>query len=396
MLLAHKIALNPNAAQRDYFARAAGTARFAYNWALAEWKRQYRTGEKPNDTALRRQLNAIKREQFPWMFDVTKCAAQEAIIDVASAFRAFFEKRGRYPRFKRKDGKASFCAANEVGTFRCEGKRIKLPVIGWIKMREALRFSGLLKRVTISREGDRWFAAVMVETDDVKPVNQLLPVVGVDLGVTMLAMLSTGEAEEGPKSHTAALKRLRRANKALARKRRFSANWRKAKHHLARVHTRIANVRRDATHKLTTRLAKKFKVIGIEDLNVKGMASNRCLSRSVMDGGFFEFRRQLNYKTQRYGSRLVVANRWFPSSKTCSCCGVVKETLALSQRTFHCDECGFEAPRDFNAALNLAKLAASSAVSACGELRSGPVRKSRVKRGSVKQEESPTALPVVA
>src|SRR5215469_5236088 len=117
MLLAHKIALNPNAAQRDYFARAAGTARFAYNWALAEWKRQYRTGEKPNDTALRRQLNAIKREQFPWMFDVTKCAAQEAIIDVASAFRAFFEKRGRYPRFKRKDGKASFCAANEVGTF---------------------------------------------------------------------------------------------------------------------------------------------------------------------------------------------------------------------------------------------------------------------------------------
>jgi putative transposase len=327
------------------------------------------------------------------MFDVTKCAAQEAIIDLGTAFRAFFEKRGRYPRFKRKNDRPSFCAANEAGTFRCDGKRIKLPVIGWIKMREAVRFAGPLKRVTVSRDGERWFASIMVETDDVKPVIQPEPVVGVDLGVTTLATLSTGEAIEGPKSHTAALKRLRRANKALARKRRFSANWRKQKSRLARIHARVANVRRDATHKLTTRLVKTFRVSGIEDLNVKGMASNRCLSRAVMDGGFFEFRRQMNYKTRLYGSRLVIANRWYPSSKTCSCCGVVKETLALSQRTFHCDECGFEAPRDVNAALNLARLAASSAaVSACGEPRSGAGRKPRVKRGSAKQEENPTLL----
>jgi putative transposase len=325
------------------------------------------------------------------MFDVTKCAAQEAIIDLASAFRAFFEKRGRYPRFKRKDGKASFCAANGAGTFRSDGKRIKLPVIGWIKMREAVRFSGPLKRVRVCREGDRWFAAVTVETDDVKPVVQPEPVVGVDLGVTTLATLSVGPPIPGPKSHTAALKRLRRANKALARKRRFSANWCKAKRRLSRVHAGIANIRHDATHKLTTYLAKTFKVIGIENLNVKGMASNRCLSRAIMDGGFFEFRRQLNYKTRLYGSRLVTADRWFASSKTCSCCGVLKETLDLSQRTFHCDNCGFEASRDLNAALNLARLAASSAVTVCGELRSGPVRKSRVKRGSVKQEENATA-----
>src|SRR5215471_6510257 len=118
MLLAHKIALDPNAAQRLYFARAAGTARFAYNWALAEWQKQYKAGGKPSEVSLRRQLNAVKREQFPWMFDVTKCAVQEAIIDLGSSFRAFFEKRGRYPRFKRKDDKASFCAANEAGRFR--------------------------------------------------------------------------------------------------------------------------------------------------------------------------------------------------------------------------------------------------------------------------------------
>ena len=391
MLLAHKIALDPNVAQRIYFAQAAGTARFAYNWALAEWKRQYKAGEKPNDVGLRRQLNAIKRAQFPWMFDVTKCAVQEAIIDLGTAFRAFFEKRGRYPRFKRKNDQPSFCAANEVGTFRTDGKRIKLPVIGWVRMREEVRFSGPLKRVTVSRDGDRWFASIMVETDDVKPVVQPEPVVGVDLGVTTLATLSTGETIEGPKSHTAALKRLRRANKALACKRRFSANWRKQKSRLARIHARITNVRRDATHKLTTRLANTYKTIGIEDLNVKGMASNRHLSRAVMDGGFFEFRRQLAYKTRFYGSRLVVANRWYPSSKTCSCCGVIKETLALSQRIFHCDDCGFEAPRDLNAALNLARLAASSAVTACGEPRSGAGRKPRVKRGSAKQEEKPMA-----
>jgi putative transposase len=135
------------------------------------------------------------------------------------------------------------------------------------------------------------------------------------------------------------------------------------------------------------RQSKTYRTIGIEDLNVRGMAANHCLARSIMDGGFFELRRQLEYKSKLYGSRIVVAGRFYPSSKTCSCCGVIKETLALSQRTFACDDCGFEADRDHNAALNLARLAASSAVAACGEPRSGTSRKARVKRGSVKQEE---------
>jgi putative transposase len=391
MLLAHKIALDPNVVQRVYFARAAGTARFAYNWALAEWKRQYKAGEKPNATALRRQLNAIKRAQFPWMYDVTKAAVQEAIIDLGTAFRAFFEKRGKYPRFKSKQGCASFCAANEAGTFRAEGRRIKLPVVGWVRMREAVRFFGPLKRATVSLEGDRWFVSLMIETDDVRLVAQPLAVIGVDLGVSVLATLSTGEVIEGPKAHAAALRRQRRLNKALARKRRGSANFRKAKARLAKLHARIANVRRDATHKLTTDLTKTYRLIGIEDLNVRGMAANRHLARAVMDGGFFESRRQLDYKARLYGSRIMVASRWYPSSKTCSCCGVIKETLALSQRMFACDSCGFETGRDHNAALNLARLAASSAVAACGETRADAVRKSRVKRASAKQEEN-TAL----
>lgn len=387
MLLAHKVALDPNAAQRLYFARAAGTARFAWNWALAEWRRQYQAGGKPSEVSLRRDLNKLKRERFPWMYDVTKAAAQEAIIDLGTAFRAFFEKRGRYPRFKRKDGRTGFCAANEAGTFRADGRCIKLPVIGWVRMREEVRFSGRLKRATVSCEAGRWFVAVMVETDDLRPVEHLEAAVGVDLGVSALATLSTGETIAGPKAHKAALERLRRANKALARKRRRSANFRKAKARLARLHRRIGAIRRDALHKLTTRLTRTYAAIGIEDLNVRGMVKNRRLARALSDGGFREFRRQITYKAGLYGAQLVVAGRWYPSSKTCSCCGVIKPTLALAERIFRCDDCGFEAGRDLNAALNLARLAASSAVTACREERSGAARKSRVKRASMKQEE---------
>lgn len=392
MLIAHRIALDPTNKQRTYFARASGTARFAWNWALAEWQRQYAARKDDpslpqlSDAALRRQLNGLKREQFPWMFDVTKCAAQEAIIDLGAGFRSFFEKRGRYPRFKKKGGRDSFCAANEAGTFRVDGQRIKLPVVGWVRMREAVRFTGKLKRVTVSREADRWFASIMVETDDIKPAEQPKEAVGVDLGVTTLATLSDGDPIPGPKAHKAFLKRLRRTSRSLSRKRKGSVNRRKAKAKLARLHSRIAAVRRDATHKATTMLAKTYRRIGIEDLNVRGMARNRHLARSIMDGGFFEFRRQLDYKARFYGATVVVADRWFPSSKTCSCCGSVKAELALSQRTYHCDTCGHEIDRDLNAACNLERLAASSAVSACGEERSGTVRKPRVKRASAKQE----------
>lgn len=392
MLIAHRIALDPTDKQRTYFARASGTARFAWNWALAEWQRQYAARKddlslpQPSDASLRRQLNGLKREQFPWMFDVTKCAAQEAIIDLGAGFRSFFEKRGRYPRFKKKGGRDSFCAANEAGTFRADGKRIKLPVVGWVRMREAVRFTGKLKRVTVSREADRWFASIMVETDDIKPAEKPKEAVGVDLGVTTLATLSDGDPIPGPKAHKALLKRLRRTSRSLSRKRKGSANRRKAKAKLARLHSRIASIRRDATHKATTMLAKTYRRIGIEDLNVRGMARNRHLARSIMDGGFYEFRRQLDYKARFYGATVVVADRWFPSSKTCSCCGSVKAELALSQRTYHCDVCKHKIERDLNAARNLERLAASSAVSACGEERSGTVRKPRVKRASAKQE----------
>lgn len=159
--------------------------------------------------------------------------------------------------------------------------------------------------------------SLLVETDDVGPVERPCDVVGVDLGVKALAKLSTEETVDGPKSHKTALKRLQRTNKAVAC-----------------LHPRIANIRKDATHKLTTRLAKTYRRIGMEDLNVRGISTNRSLARAVMDGCFFELRRQLEYRARLYGSLVVVADRWFASRRTCSCCSVVKSTLALSRRTF--------------------------------------------------------------
>ena len=209
--------------------------------------------------------------------------------------------------------------------------------------------------------------------------------------MTVLATLSTGEEIVGPKPHKAMLKRLRRANKALARKRRGSRNSAKAKRRLGRLHARIGAIRRDALHKATTMLTKTYRWIGVENLNVRGMTRNRHLARAILDGGWSEFRRQLEYKAKWRGSVVVVADRWFPSSKTCSCCGAVKTTLALSQRLFECDACSLRIGRDVNAALNLENLAASSAVSACGENRSGAEHKPRVKRSLVKQEPNVNA-----
>ena len=320
------------------------------------------------------------------MLEVTKFAVEQAIVDLGMAFRAFFEKREYYPRFKKKGVRDSFWAAMGATKFRCEGRRIRLPIIGWVRMREALRFSGILKHVTVSHQADRWFASIVVDTPDIQPVQQPQEAVGVDLGVKKLAVLSKGAAITGPKALTATLKRMRRTSRAVSRKQLGSCNRAKARRRLAHLNARIANIRKDATHKATTHIVKTYRRIGIEDLNVGGMVRNRLLGRALFDSAFFEFQRQLQYKARFYGATIAIANRWFPSSKTCSHCGFVIPELSLSQRIFRCPQCGFECDRDRNAALNLEYLAASSAATACGEERSGAVRKSRVKRASVKQE----------
>ena len=399
MLIAHRIALDPNNAQATYLARAAGTARFAYNWALAEWKRQYETWKrdnslpKPSQAALRRQLNAIKREQFPWMLEVTKNAPQMAIIQLGQAFQNFFAGRARYPQFRKKGVHDRFTLTNDQ--FDIEGSRIRIPNLGWVRMRETLRFAGMIMSATVSRVADRWFVSITVDTPDSSHLakadgrpaeNQ--GAAGVDLGVSALATLSTGETILGPKPHKALLDRLRRLSRSLSRKVKGSANRRKAKARLAKLHARIAAIRSDALHKLTTDITRRFHTVGIENLNVQGMVKNRHLARSIADMGFFEFRRQLEYKAAMRGGQVVVADRFYASSKTCSSCGHKLADLPLAVRQWACPACAAIHDRDVNAAINLKNMAVSSTVSACGEEGSGSGRETRVKPASVKQEVS--------
>ena len=270
MILSHKIALDPNNTQCTYFARAAGTARFAYHWALAEWQAQYQAYldnpllAQPSEGVLRRQLNAIKREQFPWMLDVTKCAPQQAIMQLGTAFKNFFAGRAKYPRFHKKGINDSFALDN--GQFVLDGSRIRPPHLGWVRIRETLRFPGKILSATISRTADH------------------------------------------------------------------------------------------------------------------------CFARAVSDMSFFEFRRQLDYKTAMRGGVVIVADRWYPSSKTCSECGHKIDSMPLSIRQWECPACGASHDRDLNAAINLANLAESSSVTACGAKGAGAGHKPRVKPVALKQE----------
>jgi putative transposase len=393
MLIAHRIALAPNNVQATYLARAVGVARFAYNWALSEWQRQYVARQAnpalpaPSQFALRRQLNAIKREQYPWMLDVTKNAPQMAIIQLGKAFENFFAHRARYPRFRRKGVDDRFTLTNDQ--FRMDGKRFYIPKLGWVRMREALRFTGRIVSATVSRRADRWHVSITVDATEASlPPAENQGGVGIDLGVSVLATLSTGEQWPGPKALRSLLDRLRRLSRSLSRKVKGSRNRDRAKRRLARLHARIANLRRDGLHKLTTSVARRFHTIGIEDLNVKGMLGNHRLARAIADMGFYELRRQLEYKAAWRGGNVVVVDRWYPSSKTCSCCGHRLEELALGTRQWTCPGCGEQHDRDVNAAVNLKNMAMSSIATACGGNGAGPVREHGTKPVPVKQEPS--------
>ncbi len=363
MILAHKIALDPKPDQVIYFARAAGTARFAWNWALRRWQqeyalwKEYQCGPKPSEASLRRELNALKPDVFPWMLEVTKNAPQQAIKNLGTAFKNFFEGRAKYPRFKKKRVfHDSFRADNgpdklHPNAVEVDRKRIKLPIIGWVKMREAVRFNGKIKSAIVSRTADRWFVSLSVEVDHTMPVRETRVAGGVDLGVKAIATLSDGTIIEGPKALRRNLKTLRRRSRAHSRKVKGSANRRKSAARLARLHARIANVRKESLHKATTGIVRRFDVIGIEDLNIRGMMANGKLARAVVDVGMFEFRRQLEYKAAMNGARIVVVNQWYPSSKTCGDCGHIHAGLALSDREWTCDGCGVIHDRDHNAAI---------------------------------------------
>ncbi len=351
----------------------AGCARKAYNWGLARKEAARAQGEPiPNARALHRELNALKASEFPYMYEVSKCAPQEALIDLDNAFKHFFRKvnlkkhgkgRGKcgYPKFKsRKKGIGGF---RLTGAIHVGEASIQLPQLGTLRLKEKLYLpvNAKIGSATITEQAGRWYVSICVHEEVAVPEPATGPVIGVDLGVKTLATVSDGREIANPKALRTRLKKLQRLSRWHSRKQKGSANRKKSQRRLARMHARIAHVRQDALHKATTSLVAKNKpsdqrpaVIVIEDLNVSGMLKNRHLSRAIADVGLYEWRRQIEYKARDAGCRLIVVSRWEPSSQTCSGCGWRHPNLTLADRLFICQNCGLTLDRDYNAACNLA------------------------------------------
>ncbi len=372
---AYRYELDPNNSQRLYLAQHAGVARFAYNWGLEKRIKQYKNnqGDDRFTDAMKQHklLNSLKKSDFPWMYETSKCAPQEALRNLHQAFKNFYRgrKSGKkigFPRFKRRGVRDRF---RLTGVIKFHERAIQLPRIGKIRIKEKREkyHSGRVRSVTVRRRANRWFVSVSVKDDlpDPQPVRG--SPVGVDLGVKALATLSDGTTFANPRALGRRLRKLRQLSKSLSRKQKGSKNHEKAKLRLAKMYLRVFNIRQDTLHKLTTYLAKSHSKIVIEDLNVSWMLKNRRLARAIADVGMYEFRRQLEYKCGWYGSELVVVSRTFPSSKMCSQCGHRKKELSLSEREYHCEQCGLEIDRDLNAALNLVAVSLPETLNACGE-----------------------------
>jgi putative transposase len=356
MLLGFKTELKLNNQQRTELLKHCGVARHAWNWGLGLTK-QILVHNKTNPDSkikfptaidLHKWLVAMVKKENEWYYECSKSTPQQALMALRESWKRCFNKTAGVPKFKKKGKGDSFTLE---GSVKIKGSnKIQVPVIGVLRTYERLP-QVLTKSATISRQADRWFMSFRFEVEQQESISE--DVVGVDLGVKTLATFSTGEVVTGAKSYKKYEAKLSRMQWLNRDKIIGSANWKKAQLQIARLHRKIANIRKDTLHKLTTLLAKNHGVIVIEDLNVSGMMANHKLAKAIADMSFYEFRRQLTYKCQLYGSKLVVVDQWFPSSKTCSNCGTKKETLTLDERVFECGDCGFVIDRDLNAAINL-------------------------------------------
>jgi len=362
MLLGFKTQIKVKDSQKEILAKHAGTARHAWNQGLTLCKEvlaynKAGTEDKikfPSAIDLHKWLVASVKVENPWYYEVSKCVGQYALRHLSEAFKQFFCKTKGFPRFKKKGRNDSFTLD---GSIRVDHPRIKVPVIGWLKTYERLPQGVKPKSVTISRQADRWFISFKIETE-IQNIPKTVEAVAVDLGLLRFATLSTNEVVDSPRPYKALEKKLAKLQLWNRNKQLYSKNWKKAQVKIARLHARIGNIRSNFIHKLTTKLAKNHSKVVIEDLNVSGLLQNGKLSKAISDSGFYEFRRQLEYKTQLYGSELILVDRWFPSSKTCFNCQQVKDKLPLSVREMKC-ECGWQCDRDLNASYNLVRLVQS-------------------------------------
>jgi putative transposase len=366
---AYKVELDVNNKQRSLLVQCAGTARWAFNWGLAARKEEYKTtGKSSNVFEQQRQLNALKATEYPWLYNYSKCIPQEALRDLDKAYQNFFRrvkngsKRPGFPKFKsRKNGIGSF---RLTGAIHVTETRIKLPRIGWLRLKEHnyIPTGGIhILSATISETAGRWFVSIQCK-QEIETTRATGESVGVDLGIKELAVVSNGKRFENPRPLRRAQTKLRQLQRELSRRRKGSKNREKTREKVAKIYQRIVNIRQDALHKATATIVSKTKpdserpsVIVLEDLNVSGMLANHRLAQAIGDVGFAEFRRQLEYKSIWHGSELLLADRFFPSSRLCQHCGCVNSELKLSDREWICN-CGAVHDRDLNAAINLKSL----------------------------------------
>jgi putative transposase len=395
---AYKIELKPNKTQVVLLNKSCGTARFAYNWGLAQRIKLYEAEQKSTSAITQhKELCAIKQDQFPWMYDVSKSAPQEALRNLDKAFQNFFKnikqsKKPGFPKFKKKCNRESFCIAERAYS---TGTHAHLPKIGKVRLKEAREIQGRIISTTVSKNVDRWFVSFCTEQNIPEPKIQNGQIIGVDLGLTHFATLSDGTKIENPKVLKHYLKKIARLQRRLAKKQKCSQNRQKARIRLAKVYRKVRNIRQDFLHKLTTNLAKTKQEIVIETLKVSNMLKNKRLAQSISDASWSEFVRQLEYKTTWYGSLLTKVDQFYPSSKLCSSCGYKLGKLSLSVRFWRCPVCGVLHDRDINAAMNLAACS-KSVPSVQRELKpvESPLSGQQTyvaRNGSMKQEISQTS-----
>ncbi len=359
-LKAEKIALRATEKQRSWFAQQCGYARVAFNYGLSDFKDGLSKDEFRSARDLRKRFNTNKHEKFDWCRECDQRAAAYAFEHLDDAIQRWRSGQNNFPQYKKRSHRQSYTV--EGAKVKVEGKHIRLPKIGRIRMFEALRFEGEIRKVTISRKAHRWFVSILVETGTPNAPRDTrgLPVVGIDVGINSLATLDNGMKYANPRPLKRYERKLKREQRKLSQKEFLSNNWFKQKRKVERVHYRIGCMREDAHHKATTDIVNKASAIGIETLKVTNLLKNRKLAKALSDSALGGFLAKLKTKAESLGIPVIKAPQFFASSKTCSSCGEKKEELSLADRQYHCQSCGFVEDRDVNAALNLRTLAIGS------------------------------------
>ena len=374
--------IQPNGAQQRQMRRFAGSCRFVFNKALAMQKEHYEKGEKKLSYAgLCKTLTEWRKSlQTAWLADSPVHPLQQSLKDLERAYANFFARRADFPRFKKKGRRDSF-RYPDAKQFKIDqaNSRLFLPKLGWLRYRNSRNIIGQAKNITVTANGDKWFVSIQTEREIEQPLHPATSIIGIDVGITRFATLSDGSYLEPLNSFRTHQQALAKAQRAMSRKTKFSRNWKKAKARVQTMHTRIANVRRDFLHKATTTISKNHAIVCLEDLQIRNMSTSAAgtvetpgrnvraksgLNTSILDQGWFEFRRQLEYKQGWLGGD-VLAVPARNTSRTCPACGHVSAENRLTQARFACVECGYENHADLVGAINV--LARGHRVLACGE-----------------------------